>query len=630
MGKSKQPTEEPVSVAGKVFFRPVEAKELKGKKIKVYAKVYLDKEKKFKTECLQANDPQFAEQPRLVALKADTPATFIRFAIWRKDSLTNNFLGEVGIPLHHLLDGIPRDRWYALADKKGKDFKKKKGDLRLQVMYLQSDDDITPKHEEFPYPLQTLMRKKQIEQFKKCLKQIAAMEVIGPGEPVEVALGVTDHNGDNALHVACELDLPDCVKELLDQKFSLDDKNSEDGQTPLHKACAKGANTVVQLLLDAGANVNAVDNEGNTPAHVACANNQAEALKLLADKSADLNKQNEEGYTPMHTALASQAKECITLLGEKDVNLFLENKKGLDAATFSYTSLDDVEPGTMKHFFTAVKVTSHREFAVRKNNKFRHQKTLDGVLKDWRKNAQFAFTGKGIVNILVHYDDPAGDPGQPMLKIGYVVIRSKEKTHKEVGYLHTISDYGTKDPLPLMLNGEEDGVVLVYTKGEDLKGDIHIVGYTNDEDISIVEKTEWPHSVMLESEWKGPSACGCIENEKWRENPKYKLTIPEEKEVAITVMLEQAKAAMDLVPFQVLPYQFHIGFYIYDSKNGKPGEIVSHVAKFKNAREVYERVVLDGTAHKEMIVIPCTHKPNQECAFSIAAYSTHAIEFTPL
>jgi hypothetical protein len=49
-------------------------------------------------------------------LKEDTPVTLVRFAVWKKDLVTHNFLGEFSFPVATLLDGVPRDRWYeALA-----------------------------------------------------------------------------------------------------------------------------------------------------------------------------------------------------------------------------------------------------------------------------------------------------------------------------------------------------------------------------------------------------------------------------------------------------------------------------------------------------------------------------------
>ena len=81
-----------------------------------------------------------------------------------------------------------------------------------------------------------------------------------------------DRNGSTPLFYATiEYDggKRDKVELLLDYGAKVDVKNLHDGGTPLHNSARCGNVEAAKLLLEAGANVNAKDNEGRTPFDVA-------------------------------------------------------------------------------------------------------------------------------------------------------------------------------------------------------------------------------------------------------------------------------------------------------------------------------------------------------------------------
>ena len=77
--------------------------------------------------------------------------------------------------------------------------------------------------------------------------------------------------------------------------------------TPLHAASASGHLSVIQHLLEVGADASAVDMEGNTPVHDACLNGQDVVLAAILSSSnvstaTLVNAMNKAGQTPLHFA----------------------------------------------------------------------------------------------------------------------------------------------------------------------------------------------------------------------------------------------------------------------------------------------------------------------------------------
>jgi hypothetical protein len=90
--------------------------------------------------------------------------------------------------------------------------------------------------------------------------------------------------------------------------------------------------------------------------------------------------------------------------------------------------------------------------------------------------------------------------------------------------------------------------------------------------------------------------------------------------------LEQERSPQDTTQFQVMPYKSHIGFYIY---NDELDILISQVQRFKNAREVAEKFHFDGKARKEMIIVPCTYRPDEEHKFSIHIFTSVPCQLAP-
>ena len=86
--------------------------------------------------------------------------------------------------------------------------------------------------------------------------------------------------------------------------------------TPLHSAAASGPKAIgiAELLLKAGAVVNAKGASGKTPLHVAVENNQREFAEWLLARQADPNAKDNDGQTPLHYASNNGKRELAELL----------------------------------------------------------------------------------------------------------------------------------------------------------------------------------------------------------------------------------------------------------------------------------------------------------------------------
>jgi ankyrin repeat protein len=130
----------------------------------------------------------------------------------------------------------------------------------------------------------------------------------------------------SAIHDAARKGDVNKVKELLQSDPKLASDRDKLGDTPLHSAALHGQLATAQVLLDAGADVNAKNNYGAfTPEDlggVLYSKNHKDPVSLLTVHGVDASDMK-NGYTPLALALfASKHKELVQLLVAKgaDVN----------------------------------------------------------------------------------------------------------------------------------------------------------------------------------------------------------------------------------------------------------------------------------------------------------------------
>lgn len=89
------------------------------------------------------------------------------------------------------------------------------------------------------------------------------------------------------IHKAAKTGDMDQLKKILDERPTLVNSQDKDKMTPLHHAIDAGNLKAASMLIDSGADVNAVNFKTETPLHIAAYEGNADVVKLLLNNDAD-------------------------------------------------------------------------------------------------------------------------------------------------------------------------------------------------------------------------------------------------------------------------------------------------------------------------------------------------------
>lgn len=132
-------------------------------------------------------------------------------------------------------------------------------------------------------------------------------------------LALLDHNGRSALDFAAEENAGEVVKLLLNTKEGAKQLNGN--PSILVNASEEGALPVVRQLKEAGANINAPDENGTTPLMAAAEEGQEQVVEYLLSVGADVNAKTKEGWTALLYAARENQPAAIRLLLAKKADL---------------------------------------------------------------------------------------------------------------------------------------------------------------------------------------------------------------------------------------------------------------------------------------------------------------------
>ena len=152
-----------------------------------------------------------------------------------------------------------------------------------------------------------------------------------------------DSEGNRPLFLAAEMAQARgdaAVRLLLEHGAWAGGRCRDTGRTPLMTASHKDMVSTLQLLLSARAPVNAIDNEGFTALHTALANENVsdEVIDALLDAGADVNAVNRFGMAPLMYVAKSGPVSRLRKLVEHGASLSLRDCAfGYDALSYAHT-----------------------------------------------------------------------------------------------------------------------------------------------------------------------------------------------------------------------------------------------------------------------------------------------------
>jgi ankyrin repeat protein len=131
--------------------------------------------------------------------------------------------------------------------------------------------------------------------------EIAKWLICKQGADVNVKIVGSFWAGNTPLHLAAWKGYTAVVELLINAGAQVNERNNY-RVTPLHKAADDGHIDVAELLINAGAEVNAQDKDGMNPLHWAADRGRIAVVELLIKSNAELNVQDKYGNTPLHLA----------------------------------------------------------------------------------------------------------------------------------------------------------------------------------------------------------------------------------------------------------------------------------------------------------------------------------------
>ncbi len=127
------------------------------------------------------------------------------------------------------------------------------------------------------------------------------------------------------------------VQSLLSEHPELANAYAPDGFQPLGLACFFGHEAVARLLVESGAQINSPSKNTQRvmPLHSAAASRSLEIARLLLEHGADPDALQEGDFTPLHEAAANGQLELVRLLLAHGADINLSQKPGQTAIAFA-------------------------------------------------------------------------------------------------------------------------------------------------------------------------------------------------------------------------------------------------------------------------------------------------------
>lgn len=143
-------------------------------------------------------------------------------------------------------------------------------------------------------------------------------------------INAATHRGETVLTRAIQSSNIDFIQFLLTQGADPNLNSGFQDDTPLHRVASHyNSVAMAKVLVEAGADINAVNTYGNTPLYSAASNYQGrDYAAFLLGKNAGLNTLNNFGETPLHYAARYGQEETVRLLLKKGAQNDIKDQSG--------------------------------------------------------------------------------------------------------------------------------------------------------------------------------------------------------------------------------------------------------------------------------------------------------------
>jgi ankyrin repeat protein len=123
------------------------------------------------------------------------------------------------------------------------------------------------------------------------------------------------------------------VRNAIESGSDVNAKDAEKSLTALHMAAYNGHSETVKILIEHGATIDCRDTEGKTPLLHACTGAFAETVEILLNAGADVNaRESTEGFTPLMMGAGLGQADVVRVLLQHDADKAMRDDDG-DAAT---------------------------------------------------------------------------------------------------------------------------------------------------------------------------------------------------------------------------------------------------------------------------------------------------------